>query len=123
MLIDFFLRKRNFVVVVRGGLSFHSNHNHLLEIFKEEGKTSCTLINLSIMRKSSFDDERRSENVAMRRGGMKKLETRKGKRGKDYFKNKILTLIRAEMWKILISFETEKGVFKRFRLKIDPGTC
>ena len=35
----------------------------------------------------------------------------------------ILTLIRAEMWKILIFFATEKGVFKRFRLKIHTHFC
>lgn len=51
------------------------------------------------MRKLSFDKLTKGE------GGREKKEKAVGSNEvkKDYFKNEILTLIRAEMWKILIS--------------------
>lgn len=74
------------------------------------------------MRKLSFDEERSKTAVVVWVGGRRRIAKtwnaeRKWKAIKrDYFKNKILTLIQAEMWKILISF-IPKRVFKRFRLR------
>lgn len=41
----------------------------------------------------------------------------------DYFENRILTLIRAEMWKILISFKPEEEFVERFRLVSRPDSA
>jgi hypothetical protein len=59
VLIDFYdgkLRR------CRAGNLFHSNHNHLLESLVGR-ETSCTMLNLSIMRKLSFDDQNLSLDV------------------------------------------------------------
>lgn len=94
--------------------------NRLLELSSarriRRRRTSCTSMNLSIMRKLSFDDERSKIWL----DGVK-LETRKRKWKaikEDYFKNRISTLIQAELWKILISFKPKKEFLKGFALRI-----
>lgn len=58
MLIDFYDEKLH---RCRAGNLFRSNHNHLLRSLVRE--SSCTTLNLSIMRKLSFDDQNLSLDV------------------------------------------------------------
>ena len=69
--MDFY--DKNFVVAVRV-IFFRSNHNHLLK--SSVGESSCTMLNLSIMRKLSFDDQK---FVALCSGKVGEKNLRRGK--------------------------------------------